>query len=179
MEKKTNSSVNKALMMGTALVSLSAAGAQDAHAAAGVGNMTAIILTPIAVTVPTDLHFGSITVTAAGTVAIDTAGVRGTTGGVTPVVGGGLESEAVISVSSATGVNVVIQMAATTFTVTNGTTSMDVNTFQVRTNAGGTVETVTLTASPTTYPIGGTLQVGGAEVAGTYTGTFTVNVNYQ
>lgn len=181
MEKNKKGSVVKALMVGSALISLSAAGAQQAHAATGTGAMTAIILTPIAVTAPTDLHFGSITVTAAaGTVVIDTAGGRTVTGGVSEVVGTGSESEAVISVSAGTGINIVLSMAAASFTVTNGLLdTMAVDTFNIRTAAGGATQTVTLTASPGTFPIGGTLNVGAGQATGTYTGNFTVNANYQ
>jgi len=180
MEKTKNGSVNKALMVGSAMIALSAAGAQQAQAATGTGAMTAVILTPIAVTAPTDLHFGSLTVTAAaGTAVIDTAGARSVTGGVSTVVGAAAESNAVISVSAGTGVNIVLSMAAASFTVTNGTATMNVNTFNIRTNLGGATETVTLTASPGTFPIGATLNVNGAQAVGTYTGNFTVNANYQ
>lgn len=179
MEKNKKGSVNKALMVGTALISLSAVGANQAQAATTTGNMTAIVLTPIAITAPTDLHFGSVTSALAGTAVVDTAGSRTQTGGVTLVVGAGLETNAVINLSAGTGVNIIMSMAATSYTVTNGTTNMVVDTFNVRTAAAGPTDTFTITASPATIPIGGTLNVGPTQAAGTYTGTFTVNATYQ
>lgn len=179
MEKNKNGSVNKALMVGTALISLSVATPHQAQAATGTGNMTAVVLTPIAVTVSTDLHFGSITSGTAGTVTIDVAGVRGVTGGVTPVTGLAAETNALVSIAAGTGIVIDIAMGATSYTVTNGTVNMMVDNFDIGTNGNGPTITDTLTASPTTYGIGATLNVGATQAPGTYTGQFTVTASYQ
>jgi len=63
---KNRKTVGKALMMGTALISLNALAASKAQAATGTGAMTAIILTPITVSGSQGLHFGSMTETGAG-----------------------------------------------------------------------------------------------------------------
>lgn len=180
MEKTKNGTVNKALMMGTALVSLGALDISKAQAATGTGAMSAIVLTPIVISGTQALHFGSMTHNGVGgTMAIDTAGVRTPTG-ITAVVGAGLEQQGVLSMTGATGVAIDVQMTATSFTVSDGGgNTMAVNAFNLRTNAGGTAETITMVASPTTIPLGGTLTVGAAQVAGTYTGAYTVSANYQ
>lgn len=183
MEKQIKGTKNKALMVGTGLIALSAAVSPQANAGTATGNVTAEILTPIVVTVPVDLQFGSMTVaTAAGdTVTIDTAGARTVAGtNVTLVAGAITPAAASLNVAAAVGPTIRLQMTATSFTVTDGAgNTMDVNNFQIATAAGGTQEDVTLAASPETFPIGADLVVGAGQVAGSYTGTFSISGNYQ
>ncbi|MCI5060770.1 MAG: DUF4402 domain-containing protein [Alphaproteobacteria bacterium] len=171
----------KKTLMSSALISLSALAAAQAQAATGSGSMSAIILTPIVVSGTVDLHFGSMTQTGAGTMLIDTTGARTPSAAVTAVTGAGLESQGVLSVTAATGLAIDLSMTAATFTVddTGAGAPMNVNAFQLVTNAGGTAETITLAASPSTFPLGATLNLAAAQVAGTYTGTYNVNANYQ
>ncbi len=182
MEKTKNGlSMNKALMVGSALISLNALSIANAQAATGTGAMSAIILTPIVVSGTQALHFGAMTEGGAGgTMIMDTAGARTPGGGVTSVAANTGQS-GVISLSGSTGVNIQLSMAAATYTVDDAGAgvAMNVNGWNIRTNAGGATETVSMAASPTTYPLGATLTVGAAQVAGTYTGTYTVNANYQ
>lgn len=184
MEKtKKGSAVNKALMMGsTALISLTALPAQDAHAATGTGAMSAIILAPIVISGTQVLHFGSMTDTGGGgTMAIDTAGVRTAGGNTTEVVGAGAEQAGVLQIQAATGLAIDISMTAATFTVDDvgAGAPMNVNAFNLNTNGGGPTIVYTLAAATETIPMGATLTVGAAQVPGTYTGTYTVNANYQ
>lgn len=177
MTTKNGKNMSKALMMGTALVTLSAL---DAHAAPGTGSMSAVVLTPIVVAAPTDINFGSIThAGVGGTVVVTPTGGRQAGGGPTQVVGLGNETFGVLSISGATGVNIDLAMTATSFAVSNGTATMAVNAFNIDVDAGGTAETITLTASPGTVPIGATLNVGAAQAAGTYTGTYNLTAGYQ
>ena len=183
MEKTKNGiTINKALMLGTTLVSLNALSVAKAQAASCTNcSMSAIILTPIVITGSVDMQFGSMTEAGAGgTMTLDTANVRVGAAGVTAVGGAAPFLSGVLSVSGATGVPIVISMNAATFTVDDAGTgvAMNVDLFNIRTNGGGATQTVTMTASPTTYPIGGRLSVGAAQVAGTYTGTYVVNANY-
>ena len=69
MKKTKKGNLGKALLMGTALVSLSAV---EAQAVTGTGSMSAIVLTPITVTNQANLHFGAVTIANAttGTVVI-------------------------------------------------------------------------------------------------------------
>ena len=182
MEKtKKRKTVSKALMMGTALISLNALAASKAQAATGTGAMTAIILTPITVSGSQGLHFGSMTETGAGgTMLIDTAGARTPGGGVVAVTGAAAEQAGVIRLVAGTGIAIDLSMAATAYTVSDGGgNTMSVNNFNIRTNAGGTAETVTLAAATETFPLGATLNVGAGQTAGTYNGAYTLNANYQ
>jgi hypothetical protein len=180
MEKTKNGTVKKALAVGTALISLSALDASKAQAATGTVNMTAVVLTPIVITSPTPLNFGSLTDTGAGgTVQIlPVSGIQPAGGGTTSV-GSTVPTAGVLSITAATGVAIDLAMTAGPFTVTNGTTNMSVTGFNLVTDAGGTTETITLGASPTTYPVGATLNVGAAQATGTYNGTFSVTAVYQ
>lgn len=183
MEKtKNGKTVNKALLMGTALISLNALAVPKAQAATGTGAMSAIILAPITVSGTTALHFGSMTETAVGTMVMDTAGLRTPGGGVVAVGGAGLEASGSLRIQGATAVAIDLSMTATSFTVSDGlANTMAVNNFNLRTNAGGTAETVTLPALATQLlvPLGAQLNVGSPQTPGTYTGTYTVNANYQ
>ena len=184
MEKTKNGKVNKALMMGTALVSLGALNASQAEAATGAVLMTAEVLTPIVVSSTIPLVFGSLTV-AAGTTGTLTVGpvtvgpTPGGGGGVTPAGSVLTPAFGVIRVAGNTGVNIDLAVTTTTFTVTNGTTSMNVNAFNIVTDANGPSATVTFGASPGTFPIGGTLNVAAGQATGNYTGSVSVSATYQ
>lgn len=177
------SNLSKALLMGTALVSLSS---YQANAATGTGSMSAIILTPIVVANQQTLHFGSLTVGGtAGTVAVDTAGTRGApTGSVTAVTGAGLEQEGILRITAATGVVMDITMQAGPHTVDDvgAGVAMVVDSFNLLTAAGGSGPVTASIVGPATFvdvPVGARLNVGANQLAGTYTGTYTVDVNYQ
>lgn len=178
---KNGTAVSKALMVGTALVSLNALAIGQAQAVTGTGAMSAVILTPIVVGNPTTLHFGSMTETAGGTMLVDTAGAR-TPGGTVVAVGGlGLESQGGISIAGATGVAIDFSVTAGPFTVSDGGgNTMAVGVFDLDTGAPVTnAITVTLTAATQTFPVGATLTVGAAQTPGTYTGAYTVDASYQ
>lgn len=66
---------------------------------------------------------------------------------------------------------------ATAATITNGTANMSVTGFNIITNAGGTSTTQTVPALD--VPIGATLNVGGTQAAGTYSGSFGVTAILQ
>jgi hypothetical protein len=134
----------------------------------------------IAITATVELNFGTMDVAGAGTVVMNTTNGRSVTGGVTAITGAGLESSGVLSISGSTGLAIDLSMTAASYSVSNGGgATMAVNNFNLVTNAGGATETITLTSNPTNFPFGATLNVGAGQAAGTYTGTFTVNANYQ
>jgi len=141
---------------------------------------TAQAMLTIAVTATVELNFGTLDVAGPGTVIVNTTNGRSVTGGVSAVTGAGLESSGVLSISGSTGLAIDLSMTSPAFNVTNGGgESMSGNNFNLVTNAGGPTETVTLTANPTNFPFGARLNVGAGQAAGTYTGNFTVNANYQ
>lgn len=143
------------------------------------GQAKAMITIIVSATV--DINFGSVTETGAGgTVTVDTAGARTVGGSVTAITGAGLESNGVISISGSTGLPIDLSITPATFTVSDGANTMSVNAFDLDTGAGVTdAITVTLTANPSTFPIGATLNVGAGQAAGTYSGTYVVNATYQ
>lgn len=70
-----------------------------------------------------------------------------------------------------------IQITSPTFTINSGANTMSVTDFNVIGNAVG--PTTTITAPFVSIPIGATLNVGGTQPSGTYTGTLTISVNLQ
>ena len=190
MEKtKKGSMPNKALMMGAALVTLTGLSAQEAQAASATGPMSAIILTPITFSATQVLHFGSMTVgaTTGDTVTIAADGTRTQGGGgqVTLIAGGALERQGQFVINSGAGgtLDIQVSIAAGPFTVSNGAVTMGVAAFDVETGAldAGAQNTITITnaANTVTVDVGATLTVAAGQAAGTYTGNYTINANYQ
>lgn len=173
----------KLLAMGTAVVGLSSIAAQDADAVTKNISINAVVLQAIALAEIQSLNFGSMTVGATGdTVTIDTAGARAVGGGgtVTLVTGNAAEQEAKLKITAANGINMDVKVTTVPATITNGNANtMKVTAFDVN-GAGGATAVVAVTAGTNrTIPIGGTLTVGNNQQPGTYTGTFTVDVQYQ
>lgn len=147
----------------------------ESQAASATANATANIITPITITKNTDLSFGTFSPGATtGTVLIATAGTRTATGGV---------SLSALDAGGAAGFTVTGDTVATyaitlptngTVTITNGANSMAVNDFV--SNPSGTGQ---LTAGTQNLAVGATLNVGANQAAGSYTGTFSVSVDYN
>ena len=71
-----------------------------------------------------------------------------------------------------------ISINAPTYVINNGGAgNMNVNAFNIITNANG--PTSTITAPFVSVPIGATLSVGGTQATGTYTGTFGITAILQ
>ena len=190
MNKTKKGHLGKALLMGTAIVSLSALESEVHAQVSGSGLASAVVLDPITVTNGQVLHFGSFTVPATGNIVIGTdgtvtpTGVRRITGGANPAVNG------LVDVSGSKNTDMSFTFAATTAVLTNGTgDTMVVGSFLMEDKSGvdiaapgpGTIE-ITATATTITavqVPVGATLTVADpAQGAGTYTGTYTVSVDY-
>ncbi|MEM9470197.1 MAG: DUF4402 domain-containing protein, partial [Pseudomonadota bacterium] len=191
MEKtKKGSTPSKALMMGAALVTLTGLSAQEVQAASATGPMSAIILTPITFSATEELHFGSMTVgmTTGDDVVIVADGTRPaiiTGGQVTLVAGMGFERQGqfIINSGAAGSLDIQVSIAAGLFTVSNGTSTMGVGSFDVETGPldAGNQNTIVITnaANTVTVDVGATLTVNPNQAAGTYTGNYTINANYQ
>ena len=181
---KKGNLASKALLMGTALVSLNALTAAEAKAATGTGAMSASILTPIVVSGTQVLIFGDATITGAGTITIDAASpVNQTSSGTVTTVNTSLTPQpGVLQIQGGTGVAIDLSMAATSYNVAHTVTPtivMVVDGFNIGTAAAGSVVVATLAASPETRLLGATLNIGAAQAPGLYTGNYTVNANYQ
>jgi hypothetical protein len=169
----------KMMAVGSAMVALSALPAHYARAASANIDIDAIIVTTaLLVLQDQPLNFGTFTDTAGGgTVAVDTGGAAVYTG--VNDIATASPTEGIIEIKGTPGKNVIITVTNPTFAVTNGTATMKVSKFDINTNGAGSTNTLNLTAAAIFVPIGATLTVGAAQPAGTYTGSFTVQVIYQ
>jgi len=173
----------KVLLTGAALVALSSVAVQDAQAAA---NTTAIqahaqIVAAIVVAPVATLEFGTFSHGGvAGTVVVPPVAAPSVTGSIDHLGASNARVPGSFSMIAAL-VPVVVTVGATA-TITHSTNvaeTMTINAFNIDTDAGGISEVVTNTAATNTYNIGATLNVAGTEIAGTYSGSFTVTAAYQ
>lgn len=123
-----------------------------------------------------NLLFGSMTPCgAAGTVTIQPDNTPSSS---CVTVGGAPQSRARCIVTQTPPTRPIqISVSAATVTISNGTANMNVNGFNIISNAGGCCKTVT--APFVNIPIGATLNVGASQAAGSYSGTFGVTAILQ
>ena len=155
--------LTRILVGAVAVVVIAALPVRDAHAK------------PIGITKTADLKFGSVIVDNfnPGTVAISSAGVL-TCGA--PLSCFGSNSAAAFSVTGNKDAfyNITLPGSAT---VTNGANTMTVDTFED--SKGGVGQLPFAPQATDNFTVGARLNVGAGQPAGSYTGTFTVTVNYQ
>lgn len=177
----------KTLTTGAAIISLSASSlmaVKKAHAATGTGAASAILLSPIDIdqTISGTLNFGSFAIVGSGTAQVDTANSRTTTGSLVPIGGAGLQQRGLLTLSALTNVPIEVSFLGApgaTFTVSNGTSTMIIGDFNIGTPTAGDQVTLSITASPINIPVGARLFAGPTQAAGTYTGNYTIIMNYQ
>ena len=181
--------LGKAMLVGTALVSLSSP--QQANAVTFDGAMSALVLAPINVTTNQPLSFGSMSVGITGdTVTIDAVtGARSQGGGgaVTLLTGGATPNppqRGQVVIEAATNLQIDISMTATSYPMGIGSAAgpspMTVNDFNVGAVAGTTTSTTIIgPATTVTVGVGATLNVGANQAPGQYNGIYTVDVNYN
>ncbi len=137
---------------------------------------------PIAVSTSTNIAFGTLDPgVSGGQFRVRPDGSSAPLGGSTVTSLGPLAVQpGQISLAGSTGVAIDLSIATATV-VLNGNAggAMNVNDFNIRTNAGGLAETITLTSTTDTFPVGATLTVSAGQTPGAYTGTFTLNASYQ
>lgn len=166
-------------LAGAAMIAASF-GATSAQAATADADARATILTRVAVTkvVNTNLDFGTIaigTLAVGGTanVVVSNAGVRTSCGA--GLVCGGAVDVAEFNITGATGELIAITVPAAVVlnhaTIAGQSMSAALTTNAVSGNHA-------LTAGET-FAVGGSLTVAESQAAGAYSGTFTVEVNYQ
>lgn len=162
LSKKTIGAV--AAILATAIVS-------PAYAASGNGTASVKILRAITVTKSSDLYFGKILPSAsAATVAVAESGARTCGAGLgcydTATSGG-------FHVVGTTGEVVSVSLDSATATLSDGAShSMTVN-------LATSTTALTLTGGAGDFKVAGTLNVGASQADGTYTGQYSVSVNYQ
>jgi len=138
-------------------------------------NVRIAIIAPLSITKTNDLAFGNIVPGAtAGTVTINQAtGAATKTGGVT--LFGTANHAASFNITGSGRHNYVITVsAAPTLTRAGGTQTMKMTALRLN---GATTRTMAASGTAT-LTLGGTLAVAANQVAGTYSGTFTVSVAY-
>ncbi|HIF25146.1 MAG TPA: DUF4402 domain-containing protein [Micavibrio sp.] len=125
---------------------------------------------------PQPLNFGDvITCGSAGTITITPNGGRSTTGCLSTASAPFSNGRCIITQSfPLRPIQITVSSPAA---MTNGTSSMSVNNFNIITAAGGTSTTVT--APFVDVPIGASLNVGNPQASGLYNGTFTINAVLQ
>lgn len=140
-------------------------------AATATGTASATVLTPITVSANTaQLNFGTFAGNTAGTVDIDAGGVRTKSGGVV-LATGGTASAASFAVTGSGSATFAVTYTGP-FTVTSGSNSM---TYTLTTPPA----TGTLSGGTATIVFGASLAVAAGQAAGTYTGSYAVNVEYN
>ena len=144
----------------------------DCGTVQATADVTATLLAPISISSSGDLAFGTMLTTGtAGTVTVTPAGVRTCS----PEVDcfGGFPAAASFDVTGASGATYSITLPSSA-TLTSGGDTMTIDTFNH--DAGGTP---TLSGGSDTFNVGATLNVGATQAGGTYSGTFSVTVNYN
>jgi uncharacterized protein DUF4402 len=154
---------------------LSAAAAAAPVPARSNATGSASILRPLTILKVSDLDFGELVVTGAGTAVIDpVSGTLGTTGLVTHV--GPAAHAAVFATTGSRTSNVHIRIPQSPITLTRvgGTQTMIVSAWTLDGNSN---RKFPLT-SAFTFAVGATLTVAAGQAEGTYLGTFDVTVQY-
>lgn len=161
--------MRKFILLGVAGLSLFGMAA-PAAAQTATGDVTVRILQAITVSKTADLNFGRVVAgTTAGSVVVAEDGTRTCPAALRCI---GATTGAAFAVTGTTGETVTVSIDTPSIQLASGTNRMTVG----LTTA---TRTITLAAGPNTFRVGGTLAVGAAQAAGTYTGQFTVSVNYQ
>ena len=147
------------------------------------GQADAIVLRPLSFFKVNDLDFGSIIASgSAGTVRLAPDGTRTRTGGAT-LAGNGGEPASFAGLGTPNR-QVNISLGSNTIWITGPGPRMRVRDFEI-----GSTPTAILSTTPTrftiasalgnyNFPVGATLEVGANQTPGTYSGTFTITLNY-
>ncbi|TPG56491.1 DUF4402 domain-containing protein [Sphingomonas glacialis] len=141
------------------------------YASTGNGDASVKILRAITVTKSADLYFGKILPSAsAATVAVAESGAR--------TCGAGLgcydtASSGAFHVVGTNGEVVSVSLDSTTATLSDGASHA------MTVDLGTSTSSLTLAGGAGDFSVAGTLNVGANQVDGTYTGQYSVSVNYQ
>ena len=157
--------------MGAAAVAALSFGSAASAATTATATATAEILSTLTVTNTAALDFGQVAVNGAGTVRI--TGASSVTCSANLVCTGN-RRPAAFAVTGTSGVAVSAAVTAASVSLSSGANTMTLNNFDLYFPDGNT-----LVAGATTFNVGGTLNVGAAQAAGVYNGSFTVSVEYQ
>lgn len=165
---------NKRLISGLAAAVLAGIYTQAAVAADVTGTATANVLAPLTITQKYAMDFGDV----AGDTASATTVVLSNAGATSSVDGaytGGTPKAGEFDVTGGDNLAYSITLPSGAVTLTSGSNSMTVDTFN-----HDVVGSPALDGSGKhTFKVGATLNLGAAQAAGVYNGTYTVTVEYQ
>lgn len=176
---------NGAKVAAAAVMAAASAIAMPVAAQQSTQSAEAVVVTPLSFIEVNDLKFGKIipSSTSAGTVRLQSNGTRTATGGI--VLIGNDHQPAEFAGRGSQNQIVDIAIGANTIFLSGPGPDMAVNQFQI----GSTPTTFLTTAprffrigSPTgifRFPVGGVLAVAQDQPAGTYSGTWTITLNYN
>jgi hypothetical protein len=153
-----------------ALAASASFGTAAQAAATATGTATAEVLTTLTLTATRSLDFGQIAVNGAGTLTVATAGSTCSA----LLICTGSPTTATFDVTGSADSAYVATVPAGSVTLTSGGNTMTVDNFTANYPAG-----TTLVAGASSFEVGGRLNVGAAQPAGVYSGTFSVSVEYQ
>jgi spore coat protein U-like protein len=151
---------------------LSAVAPAIAQSSAATSETTAVtIITPIAISPVTPLSFGSVSVgTTGGTIVLPATGSATYTGDVKNATGTTAPAQGAFKVTGVTGQNFTVSVVGTALT-------SGANTIPLSGISNSTPTAITATGS--TFTVGGTLTIAASQAAGTYAGTITATVAYN
>ena len=166
-----------------AAVSIFALSATNAHAITGTGNASATILEDTGITESQAMDFGYLLKGAAEhTVVLDTNNLR--SGTEAYLVGGTAAKSGLFAITGAAGQSIKITVP-TSFTLSNGTKSLNVSNVRVKIGATGSEQNAGTNLAGTIndqggleLAVGGSLTIPSTATTGVYTGTYEVVVNY-
>lgn len=160
----------KSLIALGALVAMS--GGTEVMAASELGTANSTVVAPIAISAGTAMEFGTIAPTgSAGTVAL-AANDATTATNVDELSGTPAAGVFTVSGGALATYSITLPGSAVTLTGTpSGTMTID----NFVSDAGSALDG----SGSATINVGATLNVGASQTAGTYTGTYTVSVNYN
>ena len=145
------------------------------------GNASANVIAPLLLVETTAMNFGDVAGgTSTGTVVLDLTGARTVTGDANALASGaGAAGE--FTIEGAAGLAFTLSVTGTATLTDGGANSMTVDTF----TENGSAVTLTGTGTPDGFQIGGTLNIGASQAAGSYStlnlggAPFTVTANYN
>ena len=162
--------MNKKLLLIAGVAITSVGISTSVVAAQATGSATANVIAPIGITNTSALQFGEIIGGTAGTVVVTPLGAA--VGGSLPSAG--TPSAGTFDITGEGNRTFSIAIAKVSELV-NGTDNLVIGTFtNTADGATGTLASGTLTLG-----VGATITLDGSEPAGTYTGTYTVDVDYN
>jgi hypothetical protein len=157
------------------LIALSTQASAAPVAAATNASGKAVVLKSLSVLKQADLDFGTLAVSAAGTAVIDpVGGGLSVTGGVAPIGTSAQRASFTATGSRNSVVLIRIPKSAVTLTRVGGTETMTVSNWTLDGKSNRKIPD----GNAYDFAVGGTLNVAAGQADGTYSGTFTVTVQY-